>query len=59
MNGPKIHRIEDHLLAHMRRWKGIGNFCEDFMEQSYYTGIKDKIRKASLGRCEVFKSHSN
>ena len=59
MNGPKTHGMEDHLLAHMQRWKGIGDFCEDFVEQSHQTGVRDEIRTAGLDRCKAFKSHSN
>ena len=51
MNGPKMHGMEDHLLAHMQRWKGIGDFCEDFVEQSHQIGVRDEIRTAGLDRC--------
>ena len=35
---PKIHTIEDHLLAQMRYWMGTGCFCEDFIEQAHQFG---------------------
>ncbi len=38
MGMPKIHAIEDHLLAQMRYWMGIGCFCEDFIDQAHQFG---------------------
>ena len=59
MNRSKTRGMEDYLLARVQRWKGIGNFCKDFAEQSYQTGVRDKIRTAGLDRCEAFKLYSN
>lgn len=30
--GPNIHAVEDHLLHLFKKWKGIGDFVEDFIE---------------------------
>ena len=38
----KIHRIEDHLVAHMRLVKGIGCFIEDFIKQAHQFGMQEK-----------------
>jgi hypothetical protein len=32
MKMPKIHALEDHLIASMEQWNGIGDFLEDFIE---------------------------
>jgi hypothetical protein len=34
MKMPKIHALEDHLIATMEQWNGIGDFLEDFIEQA-------------------------
>ena len=42
----------------MQRYRGIGEFCEDFEEQSHQTGVKEELRTRSLTRGKAFKSHS-
>ncbi len=57
MLGPKIHGLEDHLLDQVKRFKGIGDFAEDFVEQSHQFGEKDKLRTRSMSRNKAFMSH--
>ena len=45
MVGPKVYGVEDHLLELMVKYKGIGCFVEDFVEQAHQTregGEEDK-----------------
>ena len=56
--GPKIHGIEDHLLDSMQMYKGVGDFVEDFIEQSHQFGVKQEMRTRNLSRNKAFKSHS-
>ena len=58
MRGPKIHGFEDHLLEQMIRWNGIGDFTEDFVEQSHQQGVKEENRTRGLRRAAAFVSHS-
>ena len=59
MNGPKIHGLEDHLLDQMKHWRGIGNYTEDFVEQSHQKGVDDEKRTLGLGsRMKAFTAHS-
>ena len=57
MLGPKIHGLEDHLLDQVKRYKGIGDFAEDFVEQSHQFGVKDELRTRSMSRNRAFMSH--
>ena len=57
MLGPKIHGLEDHLLDQVKRYKGIGDFAEDFVEQSHQFGVKDELRTRSMSRNKAFMSH--
>jgi hypothetical protein len=59
MKGPKIHRLEDHLMKHMIRWNGIGDFLEDFVEQAHQYGVKEENRTRGLIRSRAFRSHLN
>jgi hypothetical protein len=45
---PKPHAIEDHLCDQLKRFKGIGDFTEDFVEQSHQEGIRDEQRLCTL-----------
>ena len=36
MRGPKIHGLEDHLVEHMVHYKGIGDNCEDFLDNKKF-----------------------
>ena len=58
MKGPKIHGMEDHLLDQMIEYAGIGEFCEDFVEQAHQYGVKEEIRTRGLERSKAFISHS-
>jgi hypothetical protein len=42
MNMPKIHGLEDHLIATMEQWNGIGDFLEDFIEQAHQFGMREE-----------------
>jgi hypothetical protein len=56
---PKMHGIEDHLVEGMRRFKGIGCFIEDFIEQAHQTGHKDELRTANMrDRKRASSAHS-
>ena len=59
MRGPKIHGMEDHLLEQMERFNGIGDFLEDFVEQSHQDGVRDELRTRNLKRSRAFISHSH
>jgi hypothetical protein len=55
---PKPHAIEDHLVDQIRRFTGIGDFCEDFVEKSHQDGIIDHSRtKNSMSQEEKAKQH--
>ena len=58
MRGPKIHGLEDHLVEQMVHYKGIGDYCEDFVEQSHQDGMKEELRTSGLKRTRAFMSHS-
>jgi hypothetical protein len=56
--GPKIHGLEDHLVEQMVIYGGIGDFCEDFVEQAHQFGVKEELRTRGLRRNNAFLSHS-
>jgi hypothetical protein len=58
MRGPKVHGLEDHLVDQMVRYNGIGDFCEDFVEQAHQIGVRDELRTRNLTRSKAFRSHS-
>jgi hypothetical protein len=59
MKMPKIHALEDHLIATMEQWNGIGNFLEDFIEQAHQFGMKEEKRTANTrDSVTVANSHS-
>jgi hypothetical protein len=59
MNMPKIHGLEDHLIATMERWNGIGDFLEDFIEQAHQFGMREEKRTANMrDRVRAANSHS-
>jgi hypothetical protein len=59
MNMPKIHGLEDHLVAMMERWNGIGDFLEDFIEQAHQFGMREEKRTANMrDRVRAANSHS-
>ena len=58
MSGPKIHGMEDHLVEQMQRYNGIGDFCEDFIEQAHQYGVQEELRTRNLIRNKAYKSHS-
>ena len=59
MRGPKIHGMEDHLIEQMKQYKGIGDFTEDFVEQSHQVGVRDELRTKNLKRTRAAISHSH
>jgi hypothetical protein len=58
LNGPKIHGIEDHLCHQIKMFHGIGDYAEDFIEQSHQKGMKDEVRTRNLSRGKAFDSIS-
>jgi hypothetical protein len=55
---PKPHIIEDHLVDQIRRFSGIGDYCEDFIEKSCQDGIIDHSRtKNSMNQEEKAKQY--
>jgi hypothetical protein len=59
MKMPKIHGLEDHLIASMEQWNGIGDFLEDFIEQAHQFGMKEEKRTANMrDRVKAASSHS-
>ncbi len=59
MKMPKIHGLEDHLIASMEQWNGIGDFLEDFIEQAHQFGMKEEKRTANMrDRVRAANSHS-
>ena len=36
--------MEDHLLDHIKRWNGIGDFAEVFVEQGHQLGVRNEYR---------------
>jgi hypothetical protein len=59
MKMPKIHALEDHLIASMEQWNGIGDFLEDFIEQAHQFGMKEEKRTANMrDRVRAANSHS-
>ena len=59
MKMPKIYGLEDHLIATMEQWNGIGNFLEDFIEQVHQFGMKEEKRTANMrDRVRAANSHS-
>ena len=48
MVGPKVHGVEDHLLELMVKYKGIGCFVKDFIEQAHQTGVKEEKRTKEM-----------
>jgi hypothetical protein len=45
---PKIHGLEDHLIAMMEQWNGIDDYLEDFIEQAHQFGMKEEKSTASM-----------
>ena len=58
MRGTKIHGLEDHVVQQMELYNGIGDFLEDFVEQSHQDGIRDELRTRNLERSKAYVSHS-
>jgi hypothetical protein len=48
MKMPKIHGSEDHLIASMDPWNGIGDFLEAFIQQAHQFGMKEEKRTAKM-----------
>ena len=59
MKLPKIHMLEDHLVKQVQRWKGIGCFTEDFIEQGHQFGKAEESRTRNMRDCKrAATSHS-
>jgi hypothetical protein len=59
MNMPKIHGLEDCLIAMMEQWNGIGDFLEDFIEQVHQFGIREEKCTVNMrDRVGAANSHS-
>ena len=55
----KAHLLEDHVIAMMARLNGIGDFMEDFIEQTHQFGDADERRSNGLrNRTLAANSHS-
>ena len=60
MKGPKIHEVEDHMLKCMIKFKGIGCFVEDFVEQAHQIGVQEELRSKALNLRDVkYKAQSD
>ena len=46
--GKKIHAIIVHVIQHMRKWRGIGCFVEDYVEKLHQTGKKEEKRTGNM-----------
>ena len=44
---PKAHTIEKHLLPFLRRFRGLGNHDEKFIERAHQAGIANEKRAAN------------
>jgi hypothetical protein len=59
MKMPKIHALEDHLIATMKQWNGTGDFLKDFIEQAHQFGMKEEKRTTNMrDRVTAANSHS-
>ena len=45
-------------MEQMIACNGIGDYCEDFVEQSHQDGVKEELRTHGLKRTKAFLSHS-
>jgi hypothetical protein len=55
---PKYHLFE-HWLEQIVKYRGIGDFAEDFIEQAHQFGMKDEKRTANMrDRVRTAISHS-
>jgi len=44
---PKAHTIEKHLMSFLRRFRGLGNHDEEFIERAHQDGIANEKRAAN------------
>jgi len=51
---PKAHTIEKHLLimAFRRRFRGLGNHDEEFIERAHQEGFANERRAANINEFE-------
>jgi hypothetical protein len=57
---PKIHGLEDHLIASMEQWNGTGDFREDFIEQAHdQLGMTKEEKRTATMRDRVRASNSH
>ena len=53
---PKMYAVAKHLVKDVKKFKGIGEFTEDFMEHDHQIGKKDEERtKAVRSRKKAFQ----
>jgi hypothetical protein len=58
MKMPKIRGLEDHFIASMEQWNGIGDFLEDLIEQVHRFAMKEEKQTANR-RNRVRAENSN
>ena len=44
----KVHIIESHLIAYLRRFRGLGSYEESFIEMAHQEGVKMERRSANV-----------
>ena len=54
---PKFHFVEDHLLASVRYYKGVGDLTEEQGERVHQTGLQAEARTKSLNHQSASLSH--
>jgi uncharacterized spore protein YtfJ len=50
---PKVHAIEDHLVEQILRLQGIGDLCEDFVEQLHQERIIEEVQSKCTKSREI------
>lgn len=40
--------LEDHFLPQLSRFKGLGDYSEDFVEQAHQIGIREESRTSAI-----------
>jgi hypothetical protein len=54
----KMHMVEFHLPNNIARFRGVGDFLEDFMELDHQKRTADECRTRGIGsRLKAFESH--
>jgi hypothetical protein len=45
---PEAHASEDHCINQIKRYSGIGDYDEEFIERVHQLGKKDDVRTRSM-----------